>query len=598
MGTHIPFERYLNIRSAYGGKFSPNGKQIAFLTNITGVPQVWRIDAPGGWAHQLTFYTERITGVSWAPKGNLLVFGMDMGGNEREQLFLMRSDGSETLPLTDHPEAIHQFGGWSHDATQIAFAANRRSFADFDLYVQDVATGEARCVFEGTGYYAVVDWSPDDQQLLVSQAFSSFHQKLMLLDLASGKMHDITQDDEPVCYQGAQWAPEGNAIYFATDKDRDFLALVRYDLEIGTQQGIAAPDWDIEGVKLSKDGSLLAYVTNQDGYSHLTLCNAKTGESIWTFDLEGAIGQMDFSVDKLALTRDTPAQNMDVWLLDLHTHTLEQATFSAHAGIPQRSFIEPQLIRYATFDDRQIPAFFYLPTGAKEGETPVIVYIHGGPEGQSRPSFNPIFQYFLQRGFALFVPNVRGSTGYGKAYSHLDDVYLRMDSVKDIIAGVDWLKASRYIHPDRIAVMGGSYGGFMTLACVTQYPDLWAAGVDIVGIANFVTFLQNTGAYRRKLREPEYGSLEQDAEFLREISPIHYVDQITAPMLVIQGANDPRVPQNESDQMVEAIRQRGGVVEYILFEDEGHGVVKLPNRIRAYTAIGDFLEQHLTHSEK
>jgi dipeptidyl aminopeptidase/acylaminoacyl peptidase len=246
-------------------------------------------------------------------------------------------------------------------------------------------------------------------------------------------------------------------------------------------------------------------------------------------------------------------------------------------------------VRYPTFDGREVPALFYeLENGPDD--TPVVVNVHGGPESQSRPAFAPVTQYLLHRGYAVFFPNVRGSTGYGKTYTHLDDVRLRMDSVKDLAHAAYWLRERGH---DRVAVMGGSYGGFMVLAALTEYPELWSAGVDIVGIANLVTFLENTGSYRRALREPEYGSLERDREFLESISPLHKAGNIRAPLMVIHGKNDPRVPVGEAEQIVERGRENGGRVEYLLYEDEGHGLAKLKNRLDAYPKIAAFLDEHL-----
>ncbi|MFT4932055.1 MAG: dipeptidyl aminopeptidase/acylaminoacyl peptidase, partial [Natronomonas sp.] len=280
------------------------------------------------------------------------------------------------------------------------------------------------------------------------------------------------------------------------------------------------------------------------------------------------------------------------YVVDVETGEAERWTNAATAGIPRETFVEPQLIHYETFDGRSIPAFFSLPRDV-DGEVPVVVDIHGGPESQRRPSFNPVKQYFLNRGYAYFEPNVRGSTGYGRAYTHLDDVEKRMDSVRDLRAGVEWLHDRDAVDPDRIAAMGGSYGGFMVLAALTEYPDLWAAGIDIVGIANFVTFLENTGDWRRELREAEYGSLEEDREFLESISPINHVGKIEAPLFVLHGANDPRVPLGEAEQIVEELEDRGVPVRKLVFEDEGHGFAKLENRIEAYRAVVGFLDEHV-----
>jgi len=306
----------------------------------------------------------------------------------------------------------------------------------------------------------------------------------------------------------------------------------------------------------------------------------------------GIAGGFAYAPDSghVSFTLTAPDRNPDVWVLDLRASEggLRRVTRSATAGIPPATFRRPKVVRYEASDGLTIPGLLYEP---EESNAPVVVNVHGGPEGQSRPGFGAVSQYLLGRGYATFLPNVRGSTGYGKRYTHLDDVRLRMDSVRDLADAAAWLRGRGH---ERIAVMGGSYGGFMVLAAMTEYPELWSAGVDIVGIANFVTFLENTGSYRRALREPEYGSLEKDQEFLQSISPIHKADRIAAPLMVIHGKNDPRVPVGEAEQIVDLVRKTGGEVEYLLYEDEGHGLAKLANRLDAYPKIADFLDDHLS----
>jgi dipeptidyl aminopeptidase/acylaminoacyl peptidase len=306
--------------------------------------------------------------------------------------------------------------------------------------------------------------------------------------------------------------------------------------------------------------------------------------------------------DRLALSASGRALNTNVFVVPVpglregEGATTRQWTHAGTAGIPRETFVEPDLVRYGTFDGREIPAFYSVPDDverAEPGDAPVVVDIHGGPESQRRPSFAGLTQYFLSRGYAVFEPNVRGSTGYGKAYTHLDDVEKRMDAVRDIDAAVDWLAARPELDAERVVAKGGSYGGFMVLAALTEYPDRWAAGIDAVGIANFVTFLENTGPWRRELREAEYGSLAEDRDLLEEISPINRVENIEAPLFVLHGANDPRVPVGEAEQIVEQIREQGVPVEKLIFEDEGHGIAKLENQVEAYTRVVDFLDQHV-----
>lgn len=582
------FARYLKIRAAYGASWSPDGRRAAFLTDITGVPQAWDIPVGGGWPEQLTFHEERVSDVQYSPAHASLAFSMDAGGNERTQIFLLR-DGAEQ-DLTRAPEAIHYFGGFSRDGGRIAYTATRRNGTDFDVFVQELPDGEPGCVWEVTGYHTVADWAPDGSYLVISRHHSNLNNDLYRLDLESGEATLLTPHEGEARYASVNVTPDGAGAFLATDQDGDFLRLARLDFETRELTYLTPDDRDVESVALSRDGRYLAATRNADGYSDFMLFNGRGTRMPAPQLPAGVFGGLEFSPDsrRLAFTLTGPDRNPDVWLLDLPDSEPRRLTRSSTAGIPPSTFRRPRLVRYPSFDGRDIPAIFHEP---EAGSAPVVINVHGGPESQSRPGFAPVTQYLLNRGYAVFAPNVRGSTGYGKGYTHLDDVELRMDSVKDLAHAVYWLRDQGH---ERIAVMGGSYGGFMVLAALTEYPDLWTAGVDIVGIANMVTFLENTGNYRRRLREPEYGSLEKNREFLESISPIHKAGEITAPLMVIHGKNDPRVPVGEAEQIVERVKENGGAVEYLLYEDEGHGLAKLKNRLDAYPRIAAFLDEHLS----
>ncbi len=593
-------ERYLNVRSAYGATFSPAG-DLAFLFDATGTPQVWSLSEPEIWPTQRTFSDERVTFASFSPEREELIFGMDEGGDERAQLFLLAPDG-ETRPLTGLSDAKHRWGGWSHDGERFAFAANRRDESVFDVYTQArTETGDdATLVHEGDGWLTVGGFSPGDDRLLVSESQSSFDQDLHVLDLGSGDIEHVTPHDGDVRFLNPAWNPAGDALYVVTDSDSDSLSLARLDLATHEIETVTDGDgWNVEGFTLDEDTGRMVYARNVDGYTDLTAGRlAGDGDSIEEFpapDLpEGVAGGIAFDADaeRFAVTVTGRRENTNVHVVDVETGASERWTNASTAGLSRESFRTPDLVRYESFDGREIPAFFSLPADAEEGATPVVVDIHGGPEAQRRPSFSPVTQYLLAAGYAVFEPNVRGSTGYGKSYTHLDDRENRMDSVADIERGVAWLRDHSMVDPDRIAVMGGSYGGFMTLAALTEYPDLWAAGVDIVGIADFTTFLENTGSWRRALREAEYGSLEEDRELLESISPLNSIERIDAPLFVLHGANDPRVPVGEAEQVAARVGERVPV-EKLIFDDEGHGIVKRDNRIEAYTAITEFLDAHV-----
>jgi dipeptidyl aminopeptidase/acylaminoacyl peptidase len=583
------FARYLKIRGAWGASWSPDTRRVSFLTDITGVPQVWEVPVEGGpsWPEQLTFYEERVSRAEYSPNANRLLFDMDAGGNERTQLFLLE-DG-EVRDLTRAPGAIHYSGGFSPDGSRIAYTATRRNGTDFDVFVQELDE-EPEMVWEVSGYHTISDWAPDGSFLLVSRHRSNLDNDLYLLLLSSGEATLLTPHKGDARFYGACVTPDGGSAYLATDVGGDFMRLARLDFSTLDFTYLTPDDWDVEDLDLSRDGRYLLASRNIEGYSHLMLFSGEGRRMPDPEVPEGIVGGFGFSPDSkwLAFTLVGPTRNPDVAVLDLPDGDVKQVTRSSTAGIPRSTFRHPRLVRYPTFDGREIPALFYDP---EDGDAPVIVNVHGGPESQSRPAFAPVTQYLLHRGYAVFFPNVRGSTGYGKAYTHLDDIELRMNSVRDLAHAAQWLRKKGH---QRVAVMGGSYGGFMVLAALTEYPELWSAGVDIVGIANLVTFLKNTGSYRRALREAEYGSLQRNRYFLESISPIHKAHRIRVPLMVIHGKNDPRVPVGEAEQIVERVRENGGTVEYLLYEDEGHGLAKLKNRLDAYPRIAAFLDEHLS----
>jgi len=595
-------QRYLNVRSAHGASFGPAGDRLGFLLDTTGVPQVWSLTDPGGWPEQHTTFEERVTFASWSPERREFAFGMDEGGDERAQLHRYDLDSGRVTNLTATPDAKHRWGGWSHDGDRFAFTSNRRDRAVFDVYVQDRdATGDAaELVREGDGWLTPGGFSPDDSALLVSEAYSNVDQDVSVVDVETGDLTHLTPHDGTVRFRSPEWGPDGEYVYLVSDRDSDTLDLWCVDAADGTFSLVASdPEWEIDGVAVDDDTGRIVYSTNVDGYTELavgTLEGPDVIDPLPTPDLpRGVAGGVSFDPtgDRFAVTVTRRGDPANVHVVDAETGAAERWTRAATAGIPAETFVEPELVHYPTFDGREIPAFLSTPDDeAGSGGTPAIVDIHGGPESQRRPSFAAVTQYFLANGYAVFEPNVRGSAGYGKAYSHLDDVDKRMDAVADVRAGVEWLRDHPAIDPDRVVAMGGSYGGFMTLAAMTEYPDLWAAGVDIVGIANFVTFLENTGEWRRELREAEYGSLETDRELLESISPLTTIGEIRAPLFVLHGENDPRVPVSEAHQVVEAAREHVPVRE-LIFEDEGHGLTKLENRIEAYAAIVDFLNEHV-----
>ena len=589
-------ERYLTVRNAYGASVSPDGR-VAFLTDTTGVPQVWTVDGPEAWPDQRTFLDERVMFVDYSPTREEFVYGADVGGNERADLYLLDPDDGPPVDLTAHPDTKHRWGGWAPDGDRFAFAANRRDRSSFDIFVQSRDATAADRVHETDGWVDAAGWSPDGTRIAVVESRSSYDQSPSVLDPETGERTVLGEDNAR--HRGVEWGPDGEYLYCGTDRASDTLRLERLAVDgSGYDVVVDGGEWGVDGVSIH-EGGRIAYSRNVDGETELTVGLLDEGEVVETvrpsFPSVGVAGGAAWSAggDQLTLAASSRVDNTNIHVVDPETGERERWTRASTAGIPRERFRAPDLVRYRTFDGRAIPAWLTLPPDPTPGETPVVVEVHGGPESQRRPGFNAVTQILCSRGYAVFEPNVRGSAGYGRRYASLDDVERRMDAVADLEAAADWLADHSLVDPDRIAVMGGSYGGFMTLAALTTYPDRWAAGVDVVGIASFVTFLENTGDWRRELREAEYGSLDADRALLEQLSPLSHIDRIAAPLFVLHGENDPRVPVDEARQVVTAAREQGVQVRELVFDDEGHGFSKLENRVEAYTAVAEFLANHV-----
>ncbi|MFB6309828.1 MAG: alpha/beta fold hydrolase [Salinirussus sp.] len=613
--------RYLSVHGASGASLGAPD-ELAVLYDATGEAQVWTVDAPGTWPEQRTVGADPVSFVDASPTNDEWVFGRDAGGNERMQFFRLDTDGN-ILPLTDLPDAKHRWGGWSPNGERFSFASNRRDRSVFDIYVQgrDEQGAAARLVRKSDGWFTVAGWSPTGDRLAVVEAHGSYDQDVYTLAL-DGSMTHLTPDTEGVRFLSVEWGPEGEALYCVTDQNRDTLELARITISTGELSIVEhGGDYDIDGIAVHRTSGAVVFSRNVEGFTELTagrLVDGRLERRTMPVLPGGVAGGVSFAPDgdRFALTVAGRTVNPNVYVVELADNEgsatvggpavaagivdggtddagATQWTRAAKAGLSSDGFVSPELVRFDSFDGLEVPALFSSPTEVPGGGAPVIVDIHGGPESQRRPGFSGLTQYFLSRGYAVLEPNVRGSSGYGREYAALDDIENRLDAVADLAAAHDWLRDHNGVDADRVALKGASYGGFMVLAAMTEYPDRWAAGIDIVGIANFVTFLENTGDWRRQLREAEYGSLTNDRDLLEAISPINRVDAIDAPLFVIHGENDPRVPVGEARQIADAAREQGVPVELRIFGDEGHGLAKLDNRIEAYTDVITFLDEHL-----
>ncbi|MFQ5967277.1 MAG: alpha/beta fold hydrolase [Acidimicrobiia bacterium] len=586
--------RYLQIRSAGGGVFTADGSHVAYLTNVTGIPQAWAIPVDGGWPEQLTFGDDRVARVVASPiDPSLVVFERDDGGNERMQLHAVAIDGTGERDLIRNDKAIHRFGDFSPDGAWFTFCSNERNGVDFDLYRAPIDGGPHELVTELDGWVVPGRVSPDGRFSLATLTRSNVDTDALLVDLETGHTAVLTNWEEEARNQAVAFSQDGAQVFLLSDNDGDYVQAYRLDRSTGIATRFGPAGWDIVALGVSDGKGTL--IVNEDGSSRLLAFDPRSLQDEEEVPLPlGVAADLEFSPqgDRLSVTISGAEHNPDVWILDVATSAISRLTRSSTAGLARASFVPPELVRISSFDDLSMPIWLYRPSQA--AQPPVVVSVHGGPEAQELPAFNPIYQYLLAKGFAIAAPNVRGSAGYGRAYLGLDDLEKRRDAVADLGEVADYLRSRSDLDGGRMAVIGGSYGGYMVLSTLTTHPEQWAAGVMIVGISNLVTFLENTGDYRRAVREAEYGSLEHHRDLLEDLSPIHQVDKIRAPLLVIHGANDPRVPLSEAEQIVARLTEDGRPVELLVFPDEGHGLVKLANRKVAYRAVAEFLEEHLS----
>lgn len=580
--------RYLEFRAAAFNGWHPKERQVLVSTRFADSPQLHLVKMPGGARHQLTFLPEPVGGGSFRPKtGELIVFAQDKGGGEFYQLFRYDlADGRISL-LTDG-KSRNTGGAWSTSGKWIAYSSTRRTGKDTDIYIMDPAdpkTDRLVLQVEGGGW-GVSDWSPDDSKLLVMEYVSITESHLWFVDVKTGAKTPFTaRSGDPVAYSDARFSRDGKAVYVASDRGSEFRRLVRLDMEKGTETVLTKDiAWDVENFDLSPDGKVIAFVTNEDGASRLHLHAIKGNSALPSPRLPlGVMGGVKFHENgqDLGFTLSSAKSPSDVYSYNLKEQKLERWTESESGGLKTETFVEPELVKIKSFDGIQISAFLYRPDPKKfPGKRPVLFNIHGGPESQSRPSFLARNNYYINElGIAFLVPNVRGSAGYGKTFLTLDNGFKREDSVKDIGAFIEWIGKDAGLDSERVAVMGGSYGGYMVLASMVHFNDQLRCGVDIVGISNFLTFLKNTQDYRRDLRRVEYGDerIPAMAEHLKAISPALNSAKIKKPLFVVQGKNDPRVPLSEAEQMVKAIRDQGGKVWYLMAKDEGHGFAKKKN---------------------
>lgn len=603
--------QYLNVRTAALIDIDENGERLLISTRFGNTNQLHIVDGPGRARRQITFFDEPIRGGAFVPGsfGQKVLYSMDRGGTENNQIYLLNvADGVSTM-LTDG-KSKNDTLLISHSGNRIAFCSTARNGKDYDIYVGNAPAYKPRKVWEVSGMFQPSSFDEAGKRLIVEEYISEKVSHLHILDIESGKATPFTPKEDQFSYGNGVFSPDGRYVFFTSDRGGQFRQLFRREVKSGEDTVLTSDlPWDIDSIEVSKNS--VAFTSNYGGQSRLYTMPIDDKKYVQYPGVQGAtVTDLHFSGDgrRLAFTMTSPTLPGDVFVLNAagkssapwSSADMVRWTESEAGGLAISRFVSPVIMDFPTFDTakdgkpRAIPAYYYRPEG--EGPFPVVIMIHGGPEAQERLRFVGFVQYLVsEMKLAVVIPNVRGSTGYGRDYHMLDDWDKREDSVKDIGSLLDWIEKQKELDSKRVAVYGGSYGGYMVLACLTNFPNRIKAGVDIVGIANFITFLEKTSPYRQDLRRAEYGD-ERDAKMratFEKISPINNTDKMTAALYVQHGANDPRVPANEAEQIVKKLRDKGRTVWYMLAKDEGHGFAKKENRDLATLTATMFLEEQL-----
>ncbi len=593
-------EQFLNTVTILGGSFSYDEERILITTDKSGILNSYYISVSGGEQVQLTDSgDDAVFSLSYFPHDDRFLFLSDREGNEIYHIYLRDPDGLVT-DLTPYENSRALFYGFTHDEKSFLFGSNKRDKKYMDLYMMDIETLKPKMIYLNDSGYTF-SWISDDKRFLaLSKIYTDHNSDIFLYDRENGTQKHLTPHKGDINYSPVEFSPDSKSLYYLTDEGSEFRYLKSYDIETGETGVVEQEDWDITYSYLSWSGKYRITAINADARTEIKVFETETGEEIeLPCPPEGVISALGISrSDRYMIFYVNGSRSPNnLYIYEFDTGVYRRLTNSMNPEIDIDDLVDAQVIRYRSFDGEVIPAIYYEPHGVKEGMTiPAVVYVHGGPGGQARVGYNHFIQYLVNHGYAVLAVNNRGSTGYGKRFYSLDDRKHGQDDLKDCIEGKNWLIGTGYIDQDRIAILGASYGGYMALAALTFAPDEFAAGVDLFGTANWVRTLRNIPDWWEAYRESFYreiGNPDTEEEYLKSISPLFHADRIVRPLMVLQGANDPRVLKVESDEIVEAALSNGVEVEYLVFDDEGHGFLKKANRIRGYKAILDFLDEHL-----
>ncbi len=579
--------------------FSSDGESLAFVCDMSGIPQVWTAPSKGGWPSLVTTLDDPVQAVEWSPTSDWLALSVAPGGGMNTQIYLVRPNGTELKRYTRGAKDNNWLATWTYDGSALMMSSNVRDSAAMDSYLLSVSDGQMKMVAQNPGIGTLEDVSRNNRIALVARMKSRGSNDVYLIDTTNSKETNLTAHEGPGEFS-AKLSPDAHTVYLSSNKDRDLVAFAK---ETIGENGQASPikvvaardDAELDSFAINEQGTQAALIWNVAGKSELSWVDLRTEKMTSGPALPAELAfSPKFSRDgrQLALILNGAAAPSDVWVFDVASARFNQITHSPHAGVNFEDLVHPKLLRYKAEDGLSLSGWLWLPE-KWNAPGPVVFSYHGGPEGEELPGFRSDYQALLMEGIAVFAPNVRGSSGFGKRFVNLDNGELRVNAVKDIKSSADFLVSEKIADPQRLGIMGGSYGGYMTMAGITEYPDLFKAGADLFGIVNFETFFAHTEPWMAAISTVEYGDPKTQAELLRRLSPIHKLDQVKAATIVLHGANDTNVPVVEAEQVVNNLKQRGVPVQYVLFPDEGHGWRKVPNRIRSTVEITRWFSKYL-----
>ncbi len=586
------------VGGCWSPSFSSDGQSLAFISDLSGIPQIWTVATQGGWPQLVTAGSDQITGVRWS--GNWLAFNLAPGGGMNEQVYFIRPDGRDLQLVTAGGQETNWLGKWLTDGSKLMISSNQRDANAMDAYLVDAETGELQLIAENRGIGSLADFSADGRYGLLYRLENRGNSNLFLLDIQKGAETCLTPHDGPGNFDDAHFSPDGQTIYLTTDLDRDLIAFGKVRLDEtgkpGSIEVIAArDDAQLDNFVITQDGKTAALIWNAAGRSELELFDLASEKVVATPTLPTeVIYDLTFSDDGklLAFVATGAAAPRDIWVYDVQSGAMHQVTYSPHPSIQLDQLVKPELVRFPAHDGLELSAWLYRPHDFKAPGA-IVLSFHGGPEGQERPRFDSTYQALLAQGIAVLAPNVRGSGGFGKTFVNLDNGALRVNAVRDIKACVDYVVGAGIGAAGQIGIMGGSYGGYMTMAGLAEYPEIFSAGVNLFGVVNFRTFFEQTEPWMAAISKIEYGDPDTEGEMLDSLSPINKIDQVIAPTLVLHGANDTNVPVVEAEQVVANLKKRNIPVEYVLFPDEGHGFQKEPNRITSTVSTVQWFVRYL-----